>query len=201
MPSTPACPKICCLYAVAERHNNTLTQHRHRTKERERERERERETALTSNEYSYSPFQSTTLPSSLSLFSVTHSHSNHIFSQIHLPLQQKKVYYLFCIPFHTRTSTSLQFFLLPLFPFHIFILIFGNQFFDYIVFSAIQLSIGSRHPSFLLLSPASELSIYGFHWALIELGICKICGFVCWWQKVLILVVGPTQLSVWIRSG
>jgi len=41
VPSTPAWPKICCLYAVAERHN--ITQHREAQREKEKEKEKEKE--------------------------------------------------------------------------------------------------------------------------------------------------------------
>lgn len=189
-------PQLAQKYVVCMQLQRDRTQHTGKEREGERERERERETGLTSNECSYSPFQSTTLPSSLSLFSVTPFpvHILITFSHPALPKKEKerrnkiKVYYLFCIPLllHFNFSSTLyllQFVFLFIYYFH-----FRIQFFDY-CFSSIQLFIGSRHPPLLLLSSASELSISEFYWPLIELGICKICGFNCWGQKVLILVV------------
>jgi len=122
-----------------------------------------------------------------------HSHCNHIFSpRFTKKRERKKKQDKGLLPFLHSTSTSLQFFFYPSIPFNSVFLIyyfhFRIQFFDY-CFSSIQLSIGSRHPPLLLLSSASKLSISDFYCPLIELGICKICGFNCWGQKVLILVV------------
>ena len=68
-------------------HNTTQ---RGTEREGERERERERETGLTSNECSYSPCQSTTLPSSPSLFSVNPFPIHIVIPFSHLALPKKR---------------------------------------------------------------------------------------------------------------
>jgi len=191
----PACPKICCLYAVAERQNITQQNtDRHRERRRKRKRKRDGSNFQPVFIFSFSVHYASFFPFPLLRYPFPHSHSNPIFlPRFTKKRERKRKQNKGLLPFLHSTSTSLQFFLYPSFSFNsfsfsIYYFHFGIQFFDY-CYSSIQLSIGSRHPPLLLLSYPSELSISEFYWPLIELGICKICGFNCWAQKVSILVV------------
>lgn len=199
---------------------------RHTQREKERDRERQRQGPT-------SPFQSTTLPSSLPpLYLHSYSlpfHSNHTstFPPLNSPLflifpTTKRFtffaafhfiythFYFTSIFFPFYNSTPLSHFTPDFYfpPFHSCNSIIWLLFFYHLNIQLSFFFIRSTNCCFFVDTPfcfccssPSELSISGFYWALIELGICKICGAICLWKKVLIFVVDQPELPVWIRSG